>query len=75
VVAHSCDLSDSRKLKIERSRVRPAWEKKVRPYQKAGGVVQVAEHLPPECEALSSNPSMQKKRRKCWQGGLSSKNT
>jgi hypothetical protein len=29
----------------------------------AGGVIQVVEHLPSKCEALSSNPSTKKKRK------------
>jgi hypothetical protein len=39
----------------------PIWEIK---QKRNGGVVQVIEHLPSKCEALSSNSSIGKKKKK-----------
>jgi hypothetical protein len=69
VVACGCHPSDGRELKIGGSWSRLAWTKsetlswETQHKKGAGGIDQPVEHLPSNCEALSSNSSTSKKRK------------
>jgi hypothetical protein len=68
VVAHTCHPSYDGRLEIGGPWSRPAWAKsetlysKITKAKRAGGVAQAAEYLPHKCQALSTNPTITKKR-------------
>jgi hypothetical protein len=51
-------------LKVKTMSSSPSTKKNDPTHKRAGGVVQAVEHLPIKCEALSSNPSTDKKKKK-----------
>jgi hypothetical protein len=69
-VAHTCNPSYSGGRDQEDGSSKPSQAngsqdpilKKYSTQKWAGGVVQIVEHLPNKCEALSSNPSTEKKK-------------
>jgi hypothetical protein len=67
----SAEETEIRRIKVQSQPTANSWrdpisKKKPSQERRAGGVVQVVEHLPRKLEALSSNTSAAKKKKKIF---------